>query len=166
MSETQATIYQWMNETFPGVDPESPRKSIRCLEECIEMCLASGAKYTDIQRAVASVLEKNGAVMSLFGGLIDVAGGKFEPDKIPAETADVLIVLYGVAGMRGFDLHAEVDRKMSINRARRWAARGDGTGYHIPPEPVAADDLGTTDRGERGFGSSGVGPLVSREGRS
>lgn len=53
------------------------------------------------------------------------------PDKIPVEAADVLIVLYGVAGMRGFDLHAEVDQKMAINRARKWAARGDGTGYHV-----------------------------------
>jgi hypothetical protein len=132
--ETQQTVHQWIIDTFPGADPESPRKSIRALEEMVELCLASGAKYRDIQAAVASVLEKDGAVMSLLGGLMDVAGGTPDPDKVPAEAADVLIVLYGLAGMRGFDLHAEVDRKMAINRARRWRANGDGTGYHIRGE--------------------------------
>jgi hypothetical protein len=131
MSETQETVHSWIQETFPGTDPESPRKSIRALEEMVELCLASGAKYRDIQIAVAKVLEKEGATMSLLGGLMDVAGGTLDPAKIAVEAADVLIVLYGVAGMRGFDLHAEVDRKMKTNRSRTWHALGDGTGYHI-----------------------------------
>lgn len=131
MTETQDTVHEWISETFPGADPESPRKSIRALEEMVELCLACGAKYRDIQIAVASVLEKDGAMMSLLGGVMDIAGGTHEPDKVPAEAADVLIVLYGLAGMRGIDLHAEVDKKMQINRSRRWKANGDGTGYHI-----------------------------------
>lgn len=137
MAETQQSVHHWIDETFPGTDPDSPRKSIRAMEEMVELCLASGATYRDIQRAVATVLEKDGAVMSLLGGVIDVAGGIREPDKIAAEAADVLIVLYGVAGMRGFDLHAEVDRKMAVNRARRWRANGDGTGYHIREEATS-----------------------------
>jgi hypothetical protein len=136
--ENQETVYRWIGETFPGTDPESPRKSIRALEEMVELCLASGARYRDIQLAVSSVLQKDGAVMSLLGGIMDGTGGKKEPDKIPAEAADVLIVLYGLAGMRGFDLHAEVDRKMKINRARTWVARGDGTGYHSKPSGMTS----------------------------
>ena len=50
---------------------------------------------------------------------------------LPAEAADVLITLYRVAHCAGFDLQAEVDRKMSINRARKWRSNGDGTGQHI-----------------------------------
>lgn len=122
--ETQESVGRWINETFPGTDPESPRKAIRALEECIELCRASGATWGQIWDAIDRV---------------DMATGdkseeniSAEPAKIPAEAADVLIVLYGVAHMRGFDLHAEVDRKMAVNRSRRWAARGDGTGYHIP----------------------------------
>lgn len=130
MNETQQSVTKWMYETFPGGDPASPRKAIRALEEMVELCLADGATYREVQVAVATSMEKNGATMSLMGGLMDVAGAP-DPAKVPAEAADVLIVLYGLAALKGFDLHAEVDRKMAINRARRWAANGDGTGYHI-----------------------------------
>jgi len=118
-SENQQTVFAWMQETFPGMDPNSPRKSIRLLEECIELCIVSGAQYSEIEDAVVSVLEK------------EVLNKGFKPEKIPGEVADVLIVLYGVAGMRGIDLNVEVDKKMVINRARKWKANGDGTGYHI-----------------------------------
>lgn len=50
---------------------------------------------------------------------------------IPFEAADVLIVLYCIADMKGFNLHEEVNKKISINRNRKWQARGNGTGYHI-----------------------------------
>jgi NTP pyrophosphatase (non-canonical NTP hydrolase) len=123
--ETQETVGRWMDETFPGIDPESPRKSIRALEEMVELCLASGADAMQMMEAV-----KRG-----YNAAHDNPKSPYvrlhQPDKIAAEAADVLIVLYGVAHMRGFDLHAEVDRKMAINRARRWKANGDGTGYHI-----------------------------------
>lgn len=124
MRETQETVGIWIDTTFPGLDPESPRKAIRALEEMVELCLVSGATPHKIEEAVRRALLSAGDEQ-------DDDQGWFRPDKIPAEAADVLIVLYGVAHMRGFDLHAEVDRKMEINRARRWAARGDGTGYHI-----------------------------------
>lgn len=118
--ETQESVHRWIDETFPGTDPESPRKALRALEEMIELCLASGATPDQIDEAVyRDTLHLRGNETSR------------EPTKIPIEAADVLIVLYGVAGMRGFDLHAEVDKKTAVNRARRWAARGDGTGYHV-----------------------------------
>jgi len=127
MSETPSTIYQWMNETFPGTDPESPRKSIRALEEMVELCLAAGATPNQIHAAVQQELHKR----SHGPGTEWRDQGYGQPDAIPAEAADVFIVLCGVAGMRGFDLQAEVDKKMTTNRARRWKANGDGTGYHI-----------------------------------
>jgi NTP pyrophosphatase (non-canonical NTP hydrolase) len=120
-----------MYETFPGVDPDSPRKSLRLLEECVELCLASGASFEEIRRAVDRDRK----------AYCDQDDHESRPDwaKIPAEAADVLIVLYGVAGMRGFNLHAEVDRKMAVNRSRTWAARGDGTGYHVKREETGHD---------------------------
>lgn len=121
MNETQSSIGEWMNQTFPGVDPESPRKSLRALEEMIELCLASGASSGDIMDSVFRSLPS-----------YPIPGSRIlEPSKIPAEAADVLIVLYGLAAMRGFDIHEEVDRKMKINRSRKWKANGDGTGYHV-----------------------------------
>lgn len=47
------------------------------------------------------------------------------------EAADVFILLYRVATVCGFDINEAVDRKMAINRARKWARKGDGTGSHI-----------------------------------
>ncbi len=51
--------------------------------------------------------------------------------EIAAEAADVLIVLYGVATMAGFDLHRAVDAKMAVNRARRWTRDKAGRSHHI-----------------------------------
>jgi NTP pyrophosphatase (non-canonical NTP hydrolase) len=47
------------------------------------------------------------------------------------EAADIVILLYFWAMLNGIDLHAEIDRKMAKNRARRWAIQADGTGRHI-----------------------------------
>jgi hypothetical protein len=110
--ETQGTVGAWIDETFPGTDPESPRKSIRLLEECVELCLASGATRGQIEEAVHNALLRADR-----GGAGDVRDSHPRPEKIPAKAAAVLIVLYGVAYMRDFDLHFEVDKKMKINRS-------------------------------------------------
>ena len=52
--------------------------------------------------------------------------------KAAEEAADVVIVLCQVFGRLGKDLHKEIDRKMEINRKRRWAIDGAGHGHHIP----------------------------------
>lgn len=51
--------------------------------------------------------------------------------KIPEECADVAICLGAVLAERGADLQTEINRKMKINRARRWRLNGDGTGQHV-----------------------------------
>lgn len=45
------------------------------------------------------------------------------------EAADVCIVLSRYPGLR-----EAINKKMSINRARKWNLMGDGTGYHIKPD--------------------------------
>ena len=52
-------------------------------------------------------------------------------NKVSDECADILITLYQVASVYGFDLHECVDPKMQINRNRKWKIAGDGTGQHI-----------------------------------
>lgn len=49
------------------------------------------------------------------------------------EAADIVIILYRLAERFGMDLHAEIDRKMGINRARRWNV-ANGHGYHVPEQ--------------------------------
>ena len=51
--------------------------------------------------------------------------------KIPEECADVAICMGAILAERGADLQTEIDRKMKINRARKWRLNGDGTGQHI-----------------------------------
>ena len=49
---------------------------------------------------------------------------------VPNECADVVITLFRVADEAGFDLMNEVNKKMRINRQRKWVLNGDGTGQH------------------------------------
>lgn len=51
--------------------------------------------------------------------------------KAAEEIADVVIVLYRAAWRLGVDLHAEIDRKMAINRKRVWTTDKTGHGYHV-----------------------------------
>ena len=57
-----------------------------------------------------------------------------EPKEIADEAADVVIMLYSLATIAGFDLHEAVDRKMAVNRKRRWIPAGAGRYQHIEPE--------------------------------
>lgn len=51
------------------------------------------------------------------------------PEDVLEEIADVVICLAAAALSVG-DLQTAIDRKMAINRERKWDVRGDGTGYH------------------------------------
>jgi len=51
--------------------------------------------------------------------------------KAVEEAADVVIILYRLADRMGKNLHAEIDRKMGINRKRQWSVTADGHGYHV-----------------------------------
>lgn len=42
------------------------------------------------------------------------------------ELADVAIYLFGLAEILGYDLGYEIERKVDINRRRRYVADGDG----------------------------------------
>lgn len=98
MRETQATITQWVEETFGPVSSNA-RVVARANEEMAEML-----------KAVTS--DDNHS-------------------KLAEECADVVICLYRLATRLGVDLHAEIDRKMAVNRARVWALDGSGCGYHV-----------------------------------
>lgn len=63
--------------------------------------------------------------------LLKALTGDDNSAKAVEEAADVVICLYRLAERMGGDLLAEVDRKMLINRGRKWAMTQDGHGYHI-----------------------------------
>jgi hypothetical protein len=47
------------------------------------------------------------------------------------EFADVAIILFDIAEMRGHDIQEAVIKKMAINYQRKWQLEGDGTYQHI-----------------------------------
>jgi NTP pyrophosphatase (non-canonical NTP hydrolase) len=83
--------------------------------------------YPTRARSIARMLDEVGELESIHVG--DENIDKFI--EVSDECADILITLYQVANTFGFDLHACVDHKMQINRARKWKIAGDGTGQHI-----------------------------------
>lgn len=50
------------------------------------------------------------------------------------EAADIIIVLMRIFERRGVHFWDEVERKMAINRARKWQLTGDGHGQHVKSE--------------------------------
>ncbi|MCL5436005.1 MAG: hypothetical protein M1275_02900 [Patescibacteria group bacterium] len=51
---------------------------------------------------------------------------KFGSKGLGGELADVVIYLLGLSEMTGIDLEKEVEKKIKINRARRYAVSGRG----------------------------------------
>lgn len=51
--------------------------------------------------------------------------------KAAEEAADVVIVLYRLANRMGVNLNVEIDKKMAVNRARKWNRDNTGHGYHV-----------------------------------
>lgn len=57
-----------------------------------------------------------------------------ESPQDPSEAADCLILLLGLADVMGYDLLAEAEKKMEINRGRTWGCPdGSGVVEHVEP---------------------------------
>jgi NTP pyrophosphatase (non-canonical NTP hydrolase) len=110
MVETQKSIHEWCKATFPKHIGEQGR-AVALLEEAVELALAAGVKEDAIMAAVKVPILKE---------TIRVSTGERERkyDDDLEEMADVLLCLYAYAEERGGDAHAELDRKMVINRGR------------------------------------------------
>ncbi len=54
--------------------------------------------------------------------------------KIPGELADIAILITGLAAAMWIDLQGEVDKKMAINRKRRWGPVIGGHAQHLREE--------------------------------
>lgn len=57
-------------------------------------------------------------------------------EPIAEELADATIVGYHAASILGVVMFDEIDRKMDINRRRKWKSNGDGTGQHVDEDIV------------------------------
>jgi NTP pyrophosphatase (non-canonical NTP hydrolase) len=66
-------------------------------------------------------------------GELSVALRREPSENIAEEIADVIVcaIHIGSSGLCIQDIQRAVDRKMSINRGRKWEVREDGTADHI-----------------------------------
>lgn len=110
MRESQTSIAAWADETFgPAVSLESIAvRAQKELTELVEKCATA-------DKAIAT----NSWI------------GDEKRHMAAEEAADVVIVLARIFESCGIDMHATIDRKMAINRARRWVLDGNGHGQHV-----------------------------------
>lgn len=101
MHETQKTISEWANKIFGIPDDNAERIMWRMLMEADEL------------------KEKL------------LSGEEWHSNEVADEIADIFIVGYQCFTVLGMDAQECIDRKMKINRARKWKLNGDGTGQHI-----------------------------------
>jgi len=143
--ETDATIARWAVATFGPGDKTAPRMALRVLEEALELAYECGASPGEVDTLVVKMTNKSLELYLPGGG--GFAGGEkstgYEhphyhvrvPEaarlEIGPEAADVRITLAALAGTYAIDMDGEVNRKMIVNRARKWSRHGDGTGQHI-----------------------------------
>lgn len=97
--------------------------------------------HTETQQSIALWAEETFGPVSNLKALVDRASLEVaelseavhlgNSAEIGQEAADIVILLYRLLELNGMDLQTEVDAKMATNRARRWVAKGDGTGRHF-----------------------------------
>lgn len=109
-TESQRSIVDWADWTFGPVEPLVAGS--RAASEMKEFISRLNIALSDQET------EQPALPFAHFGELC-------------SEAADVVICLYRMVAGMGSDLGREVDRKMAINRRRRWKSNGDGTGQHI-----------------------------------
>jgi NTP pyrophosphatase (non-canonical NTP hydrolase) len=107
VSETQKTITHWAHKTF---GPTTPWNAFARMQK----------EYWEL-RDIVFALDQ----VPLDPSCLD------KVQKAREECADVLVTLYRVAEVLGCDLHEEVNRKMKINRARKWVVDENGHGQHV-----------------------------------
>lgn len=107
MVENQKTIVKWALSTFG--EPENGLSLINRLKEEVYELAAACVVYENV-------------------------GTKLELQKIMSEIADVVVMAYQVCNWYGHDLHELVDKKMEINRNRKWKVMGNGIGQHVEEE--------------------------------
>ena len=148
--ENQRSITRWANEEF-GIPSSLARVAARVNEEMSELLRSAtaieGERAARIEAALRNLV---GQIEELSDDITDAAETDRAWEEVwarklaaeaalaPAdyspvlkEAADVAIVMARLGSMAGGDIDQEVDRKMAVNRARRWEKDGTGHGYHV-----------------------------------
>jgi hypothetical protein len=122
--ETQETIGKWATENFGRPTPLAVlRRSCDELLEAMEVCVVNNLATRTMFSAMRRGLEHLDKY-----ALPEDKIYKLTPE-IAKELADSMVVNYFV------------DRKMDVNRRRKWKKNADGTGQHIDEPNVDEDTV-------------------------
>lgn len=123
--ETQASVGAWADATFgPGTVKS---RSLRLLDEVVELCLAAGATGMEVDARAAVNINKYLNEHSFASRMSSCP----DPDAIPGELADCQIVLDTIGHTANVILDAGRDEKMRVNRVRTWRLTDEGCGQHV-----------------------------------
>ena len=123
LDETQSSISKWHRQTF-GRGEVNIDLAFRLFDEMVELLLEMGASPADIHNGLLDAL---GEVDDDLRYVSRARPVEFQADEL----ADVAILTNVVASHVGVNLRASVNRKMMLNRARRWRVTAPGLGHHI-----------------------------------
>lgn len=129
--ETQSTVGQWAVNQFGKPTPLAVLRRM-CDEvlEGMELCVIENEPTRTMFKAFRMGLEHLDKYAHT-----DVAQRQLAP-RIAEELADATIVGYHASAILGVMLYEEVDKKMVVNRRRRWKSNSDGTGQHVDEDIV------------------------------
>lgn len=119
--ETQASVGAWAMGLAPHAGEHPAALACRLLQEAVELCIAAGAKDSEIDDAVDEEIVKASKRREL--------GCRKSNAEIAKEAADVQILAWVFAQGLGFDLAQAADAKMVVNRSRHWHVTEQGTLY-------------------------------------
>ena len=130
MSETTQSIAQWQNETFgpARIDPNRIARSWRRIDMAMHGALrAANCEPNNPRHKLSRAIRAAEELAELIELLVE----NDDDPKACSEVADIAIVLAGIPAVHGHKQSDDIDAKMAINRARKWAMTGDGHGQHV-----------------------------------
>lgn len=119
-SETQYSISMWAENTF-GQLRNFNAVAIRTNLEMGELLRAADA----LDNAVRDGRQEKYAELKA---------------ALAEEGADVIITMMRIFTTLGVDYKNEINKKMLVNRCRKWALDGNGTGQHVREKPVPYEE--------------------------
>lgn len=138
MIETQNTITRWGEQTF-GDHHDALGMATRMNVEAAELLLELAGPNVHLRNLLQANVTMAEEISRVHHALLDQGFTDLcaPTDKAAAECADIFIVLVQVASKLGAQLlgtrwsRGEVDRKMKVNRARKWARLPSGRHQHV-----------------------------------
>ena len=129
--ETPETVGQWAVNQFGRPTPLAVLRRM-CDEvlEGMELCVVGNEATRTMFKAFRMGLEHLDKYAHTPETQLQLAA------PIAEEIADANIVSYHAMKILGKYIGEEIDRKMEINRRRRWKTNGDGTGQHVDEDVV------------------------------